>query len=152
MEEDNKAQAIFTVLVISVGLSFAFSSFPKQEGAMEKALTLVKVGFAIAIPGWLIAAFAHSKVGAAIFFIGAFIGGIGIVIAIWKNAYPSKIAAKAMKIFATGFVVYTGGILFAVIGIMEEEKNFITYGGVFICLVGLFFCFLAVIEDQMRGP
>jgi len=138
MGEDKNAKAIFVVIVTSVGLSVTFSSFPKQEGAMEKALTLIKVGFAIAIPGWLIAAFAHSKIGAAIFFIGAFLGGIGIVIAIWKNAYPSKIAAKAMKIFVTGLVIYTGGILFAVVGIMEEEKNFISYTGIFIGLVGIF--------------
>ena len=151
--EDKNAKGIFTLLVISAGILTLHNMMPKQEGAMIKAINLIVVGFVIAIPGWMIAAFAHSKIGAVLFVIGWLIGTTGMVIAIWKNPYyQSKMFAKAMKIGVTGFVVFAGGILLSVVGIMEEEKNIVTYAGIFIFLAGWFVGMLAIIEDRMRGP
>ncbi len=150
-EGSKEIKAVLSVIVIGLVVGVTFYIIPKQEGVMKRAITLIVMGFAVGLPGWMIAAFAHSKVGAVLFVVGWLIVTTGMVIAIWKNPnYPSKLSAKAMKFFVTGFVVYAGGMLLAVVGIMEEEKNIVSYAGIFICLAGMFVGFLTVVEDHMR--
>lgn len=150
--EDKNARAIFALIVISAGTSSLPYIMPKQEGAMKKAVRLVVIGFSIGILGWMVAAFVHSKVGGVLFVMGWLIGITGMVIAIWRNPYyQNKMFAKALKIGVTGFVVYAGGLLLAIVGIMEEEKNIVSYAGMFTLLTGIFVGFLAIIEDRMRG-
>jgi hypothetical protein len=151
-EGAKEIKGVLTVIVISLVVGITFYSMPKQEGTMKKAITLIVMGFAVGLPGWLVAAFVHSKAGAVLFVIGWLITGIGMGMALWNaplSTYQQRWGGLGLKIFTIGFGIFALG------GLMEwmeymEISSIITKTGAFVGLAGILVSWLGVIEDHMH--
>jgi len=149
--EVNSAKAILTVTIIVSIVFFGFYIMPKQEGAMNKAMALIVMGFAIGLPGWLITALAHIKAGMVLFVIGWLTGATGMAMALWniELSTSQRLVGVAFKIGTIGFAIYAVGGLLEWLEYMELS-NILTKIGFYIVNAGIFVGFLGVIEDRMQ--
>ena len=151
-EGAKEIKGVLSVIAISLVVGITFYSMPKQKGTMKKAITLIVMGFAVGLPGWLIAAFTHSKAGMVLFVIGWLIGATGMAIALWNiplPTYQQRWGGLGLRISSIGFGIFVLG------GLMEwmeymEVSNIIIKAGAFVVLAGILVSWLGVIEDHMH--
>jgi hypothetical protein len=153
-EVEEKAELIFVLILIAVGISETFDLIPEQEGGLKRAVTLVVVGSVIALAGMLVAILAASYgiPGAVVFAIGWLIGATGMLMVFRRNIYPTsnQFSCIGMKMVLNGILIYFLGALLEVPEGMETVSNILVRVGLYITYGGMFVAFLGGIEEHMR--